>query len=515
MPKSFLIGHDVGTAGSKSVLVDLRGNLMASHWAPYPIVHPHTNRAEQAPEDWWRAVTSSTRCLLQASGIPRRQVIGMGFAGQMLGLVPVDAAGRPTRPAISWMDSRADEQAERMIRRLGGRRAFMWLAGAVPSGKDVVSKLKWIEEEEPEVYRATARFLDVTGYLVQRATGNMVVDHTGAGGTGLLDNKTRTWSALFARLLGIDLAKLPPIRSSIEIAGELTAEAAEAMGLEAGMPVIAGMADIPAAATGSGALEDGDAHIYLGTSSWLCVSVARPRSLGKYGIAAVASPDPEGLIMIGESETAGACLNWFAQNLARPEEWARAQGEMGIFQVLDEVASQVEPGARRLLFAPWMFGERSPVCDTTLRGAFVNLSLEHKREHMLRAVYEGVAYNLRWLVDAAGTAGLACELLRAIGGGASSDLWIQIVADVTQRRVEAVEHPQYAGAVGCALAVAVALGVYANYKQLKQVVQVRQSFAPRDEHRDVYEELYQGFRALYPGVSKVCRRLNRPAKPQT
>ena len=511
MPEGFLIGHDVGTGGSKSALIDFQGNMLASSFQPYPISYPKPRWAEQSPEDFWRAVTEGTRRLIAESGIAPHQVVGMGFAGQMLGLVPMSSTGRPTRPAISWMDSRADEEAQRLIRRLGGKRIMMLFVGTLISGKDIVSKLRWIKEKEPAVYDETDKFLDVTGYLVFRATGNMVADHTAAGGTGLLNNKTRDWSTTFIRLLGVDREKLPPVKSSIEVAGVLTAEAAEAMGLPAEVPVIAGMADIPSAATGSGALEHGDAHIYLGTSSWLCLSLSRPKNVGKHGIVSVASSDPDGFIMIGESETAGACLDWFAQQFGRPDEWERSRGDRDIFQVLDDVADSVEPGAQRLLFMPWMFGERAPVTDTTLRGAFFNLCLEHRREHLLRAIYEGVAYNLRWLVDAVGEAGFPCEKVRAIGGGAKSDVWMQVIADVIQRRVEAVENPQYAGAIGCALAAAVALKAYDDYKSLKKVIRVRKVFEPRQMNRSTYDELYEAFRYLYPHFSRACRMLNQPS----
>jgi len=413
------------------------------------------------------------------------------------------------RPAIIWLDSRADVQAERMIKRLGGKRVMMLVAGALPSGKDVVCKLAWLKENEPEIYDDTRYFLDTTGYLVSRATGNMIIDHTGAGGTGILDNRKRDWSRLLARIAGLPLDKMPPIKSSIEVAGPLRDEVAEEMGLRPGTPVIAGMADIPGAATGSGALEDGDAHINLGTSSWLCLSVSRPKNLGKNGIVSVASPDPDMFIMLGESETAGMCLKWFAEQFATPDERARAEGEMEIFGVLDEEVEAVEPGSKRLIFTPWMYGERSPVTDTTLRASFVNLSLDHERGHVLRSIYEGVAYNIRWLLDAVARAGFPCQPVRAIGGGAKSDVWMQIVADATRHRVEAVENPQEAGAMGCALAVAVALGALGDYKDIKKVVKVRKTFEPRAEPAKVYDELYENFRRLYPVLSDVCRRLNR------
>ncbi len=507
MAEKFIISHDVGTGGSKAVLTDLSGAILASSFEPYETYYPQPHWAEQDPSDWWRAVTASTQSLLKESKIKSRQIVGTGFATQMLGVLPMDSSGIPLRQAIIWIDSRADEQAARLVRRLGGARVMMKVAGAVPSGKDVICKLQWIREKEPTIWDDTHKILDVNGYLVYRATGNMIIDHTGAGATGLLNNKTRDWSASLARILGIPLGKMPPVKSSIEVVGVLTAEAAGDMGLE---PVIGGMGDVPSAATGSGALEDGDAHICLGTSGWLCLSVSKPKNLGKNGIYSVASADPDMFIMIGESETAGACLKWFAEHFARPDEREKVGDEMAIFAVLDKAVEKVEPGSKRLLFTPWMFGERAPVTDTTLRGSFINLGLEHGRDHLLRAIYEGVAYNCRWLLDVVGKADFKCETLRAIGGGAKSDIWMQILSDVTRREVEAVENPQEAGAVGCALAVAVALKEYESYRELKKVVKLRKTFEPNPDNRAEYDELYGVYRGLHAKLTGVCRRLNQP-----
>ncbi len=246
------------------------------------------------------------------------------------------------------------------------------------------------------------------------------------------------------------------------------------------------------------------------------VSVRKPKNLGKNGIVSVASPDPEMFLMIGETETAGACLKWFADNFATEEEKkeaARRGDEMAIFAVLDEVVEKVKPGAERLLFTPWLFGERAPITDTTIRSAFVNLSLNHSREHLLRSIYEGVAYNFRWLVDTVADAGFPCRTLRAIGGGARSDVWMQIMADVTRRNIEAdieaVADPQEAGAIGCALAVAAALGEYEGYRDLKKAVRVRRTFEPDTACVPEYEELYGVFRELYGNLCGLCRRLNQ------
>jgi len=510
----YVMGFDVGTGGCKGVLAGTDGSLVASCFRPYPVFSPRPGWAEQHPGDWWEAVAEGSRELMASSGIGAGQVVALGFAGQMLGLVPVDGSLRPLRPAIIWLDSRADREAKAITRRLGGSRVVAMVAGATPSGKDVVCKILWLERNEPELFGNTWKFLDTTGYLVMRATGEAVIDHTGAGGTGLLEGKRRRWSRVLARLAGIPLDKMPDIRGSTEVVGGLRREAAEDMGLSAGTPVIAGMADIPAAATGSGALMDGDAHINIGTSSWLCLSISRPRNLGGHGFAAVVSADPEMYILIGESETAGACLDWFARELWEEDGITAEKGMGGSepdYGELDRRVAGVEPGAGRLLFAPWMYGERAPVTDTRLRGAFVNLSLEHGKEHMLRAVYEGVAYNLRWLLDVAQRGGWPCPVLRAIGGGAVSDVWMQMIADVTGRKVEAMENPREAGAMGCALAAAVGVGAVPAYRAIKGLLRVRRAFSPRRELKPVYDRAYKAFRMLYPSLRGVCACLNRGA----
>jgi xylulokinase len=507
----FLIGHDVGTGGSKSVLADADGNILARTFVPFDVSYPQPNWAEQDPNDWWDAVTTGTRRVLEESGADPASVKGIGFAGQMLSIVPVDKAGEHLCPGILWLDSRADEQAAGLIRRMGGPRLFVAVAGALPSGKDIICKVAWLRENRRELFEATRAVLDLTGYLVMRATGVFSIDHTGAAGTGLLDRKRR-FSPLLARLVGTPLDKMPEIRSSIDVVGGLTRGAAEEMGLPEDTPVIAGMSDIPAAATGSGALEDGDAHVYLGTSSWLCLSISKRLNLPANGIISLASPDPSMYTMIGESETAGMCLKWFADNLATPGERQKAGGEAGsIFEVLDEVAAGVEPGSGGLLFMPWMFGERAPVTDTTLRGAFANLSLEHRREDMLRSIYEGVAYNLRWMMDQVEKRGLPVRTVRAIGGGARSDTWMAVLADATGRQVEAMSDPQEAGALGVALAVAVGLGLIGDYKRIKDVLIVRRTFSPDRAKAPGYDRLYGAFRDLYPGLSRTCRRLNTPS----
>jgi xylulokinase len=505
------LGHDLGTGGDKAVVVTLDGDVLASAFVPYELAYPAPNQVEQDPEDYWQAVGTASRAVLADAGVAAGDVAGVGFAGQGLTMVPLDAVGEPTRPAISWLDSRARVQARRLTRRLGGDRVVMAIAGAVPSGKDVVCKIAWLRANEPDVYARTASFCDATGFLVARATGRRVADHTAAGSTGVLNRKTREWDRLLATLTRVPMAKLPPIHACADVVGGLLPAAADHLGLTVGTPVIAGLGDVPAAAVGSGAVDPGDAHICLGTSGWLCVTSPTPRDIGRSGVFSLPAADPEAFAMVGEMETAGECLDWLADQVGPGDEAdsIEAAPHATTHERLLALAADVSAGADGVVFAPWMFGERAPVTDTTLRGAFVNLSLDHTRGHLVRSVLEGVAHNLRWLLGVYDRAGLPCPVLRSVGGGSRSDLWLQIVADVTGRRVEAVARPQDAGAIGAALVVAVGLGDLPDYRAIKALRPTDRIFVPDRSTAAVHERQHRAFRAIYPGLSRVGRMLNR------
>ena len=505
----YVIGHDAGTGGDKAILMTTAGDLVAAEFEPYDISHPAQGCAEQNPVDWWDGVAATTRRLVSKTGIDSKDVAGIAFSSQMLGVLPMAEDGECLCPGIIWMDCRAQRQADRIVRKLGGEWVLIRLAGAVPSGKDVICKIKWIEEEQPEIFNRTHAFLDVKGYLVYRATGRFVTDPSAASVTGVMDKKTRNWSGLMAKLIGMPLDKMPEIAGSLEVVGELRKDAAEQMGLLEGTPVIGGMGDAPAGPVGAGSLEHGECVISIGTSGLLLITVAKPVNLGRFGIASIAAADPKMWLLTGEMNTAGGCLTWFADQLAGKEELERAAGGGNLIGVLDDVVADVPPGARGLVFAPWMYGERSPVTDSTLRGAFINVGIDSTREDMLRSLYEGVALNFRWMLEAAETRDLPCETVRAIGGGALSDSWMRIFADATGRRFEAIENPQEAGAMGAALAVPVALGIYSDYKDIKQVVKIRKTFEPDMDNKKVYDGLFVHFKDMYERLSPLYKSLNR------
>jgi xylulokinase len=501
----YIIAHDVGTSGNKAVLVDTEGHVHGKCSESYRVYYSKPDWAEQEPEDWWNAVTRTTKLLLEKTGVSPADVLCVTHCTQMLGIVPMDPKTGPLRPGIIWLDNRACNQANRVMRKFISARLFALIAGAALCGKDGIPKLLWLKEEEPDIYRKMSCFLDVNGYLIYRSTGNIVMEWTGASVFGL-DLKKKQWLRSIFRYVGLDPAKFPPLVRSIDQVGTLSKEAASECGLLEGTPVMAGAGDAPCAAVGSGAVGEGEGHVYLGTSGWVGVVTERTPK-GKCGAVSIHSADPNKAFLFAETETAGACIQWMAEQLYSSEKIDPSITD--VYALMDERAAQIPPGSGYLLFTPWMYGERAPISDCNVRSSFLNLSADHTRDHLLRAVYEGIAYNIRWIVEIIEEEfKFPLHDLRVIGGGAKAAPLMQILSDVTQRKVETVRYPQEAGAVGAAMVAAVGLGIYPNFKALKNVVNVDKAFEPEQKNREIYDSLYGSYREAYSSLRGFYKRLN-------
>jgi len=502
----YIIAHDVGTSGNKAVLVDTEGRVHGKCFEPYPTHYPKPGWVEQEPQAWWRAVATTTKLLIERAGVLSSDVLCITYATQMLGIVPMDPKIGPLRPAIIWMDCRAGEQAEWAMRKFLGRRIFRLIAGAPLCGKDGIAKLLWLKNKEPHIYNRMCCFLDVAGYLFYRSTGKTVMEWTGASVFGF-DLKKKTWLKGIFRYIGLDPGKFPPLVRSIDRVGELTKEAAGECGLLPGTPVIAGAGDAPCAAVGAGAVGEGDGHVYLGISGWVGV-VTKRTPKGKCGAATIQSADPDKAFLFAETEAAGGCLQWAADQLYKAEK--ERPDIPNVYALMDNDAARGRPGSNCLLFTPWLYGERAPVDDSYVRAAFLNLSAEHTREDMVRAVYEGIAYNIRWIVEIVEEKfRFALPCLRVIGGGARGKPWMQILADVTDRKIETVCEPQEAGAVGAALVAAIGMGIYPGFQSLRNVVKVNAVYEPQSENREIYDSLFHRYQEVYRHLRGFYRRLNK------
>lgn len=499
----YLLTYDVSSTGCKAALVTIDGRMVDNAFESYPTYYPQPLWAEQDPEDWWRAITRSTQRLMKTSGVNPSQINGMAFSTTVTNIIVLDAQKKLLRPCIFWMDGRAGDEARYMMRRLGGEKIFIQLVGAIATGKDMGPKLLWLKKNEPEIYNTGEYFLDASGYLLYRTTGIMAYEWSVASGLGLFNFKTKQIDTLLMRFFGMDGIKFPELVRSIDQVGGLSPGAASEMGLFPGIPVFGGAGDPMIAAVGSGTVSDGDAYLNLGTSAFIGL-LTKKRLTGRRGLATIQSADPDMLMLYGETSTAGACLEWAAREIYG------AEPDSATFSKMDQDVENAQPGAGGLIFTPWMYGERCPVPDESIRGAFINLSLNHTRQQMVRAIYEGIAFNLRWILDSIDDLyGVRCTNLRVLGGGAQGLPWLRIIADITGCKLEILPDPRERLAVGAALVAAIGLKIYPDFEAIKPLVPVEKVIEPDNTHSQIYDELYHAYRRVFSALRGIYHDLNR------
>jgi xylulokinase len=507
MDKKYLLAHDTGTGGDKAVLTDLQGRVIQSAYRPYPVYYPRPDWAEQDPGELWEAVAATTRQVISQSGIDPQSIAGVGISAQMFNLLPVDERFEPVLPMLSWLDIRSVAQADRLLS--GGLPALLFeKTGNIPTAKDVIPKILWLKEERPDLWARTAKLLDCKEYILYRLTGKVAIDWHGASVFFLFDPLQKTWSREVCQALGIPLEMLPPAYPCTQVIGEVTPQAAIETGLTPGTPVVICAGDVAVAQSGAGANAAGKAHLCIGTATWVGLSSRVFQNDPEKPFWALNHIDPDKWIIAGEMETGGGALMWFRDAFCDQEaRQARAAG-ISTYELLGQMAASVDPGSEKLLFLPWLSGERAPVLDHYARGGFVGLSMGHEKRHMARAVMEGVAFHIRWIIEALERLGLSIEDLNAIGGGSTSEVWTQIISDVTGRTLHIAEHPLEAGAMGAALSVAVGLGIYPNMEAVDQIITFQRSVRPQLGYARRYESLYGEFRAVYEALAPVYRRLH-------
>jgi xylulokinase len=504
-----ILAHDLGTTGNKATLFDVDGSVVASTFAGYETRYAQANWAEQNPADWRQALFDSTRHLIgmaRAAGYADSDVAVVSFSGHMNGALVVDAAGEPLRPAIIWADQRATAQADVIRERCGEDETYR-LTGNRISPAYTAAKLLWIKEHQPEVYRRIYKVLQAKDYAAFLFAGILATDYSDASLTLMLDLAGRRWAEPMLERLGIDAELLPPNLPSSQVVGEVTAAAAAATGLRPGTPVVIGGGDGACATVGAGAVRCGDAYNYVGSSSWVAMSTLRPVLDPLRRTFNFVHLDPDLNVALGTMQAAGGAFDWF-ERLVRAEASTESQ-----YGALDEAAGQVPPGSRNLLFLPYLLGERSPHWNPLARGAFVGLAMPHGRGELARAVLEGVAFNLRQILEIMASAQQTSEVtqdlrgLRLIGGGGKSALWRQILADVYGLPIEQLSLPAQATALGAAIVGGVGVGLFPSYAVTRQLAPALRMVHPNPVTRPVYDALYVVFKDTYAALAPIFERL--------
>jgi xylulokinase len=506
MKKKYILSHDTGTGGNKAVLCDLQGKVLHSAYQDYGIAYPKPEWVEQDPNELWQVVAATSRKVLQESGIDPTEIAGVGISAQMWNTLPVDENGTPLTPMLSWLDLRSIKQADRVTSE--NMPAFLFEhTGNIPTAKDNIPKILWLKEERPEIWERTAYLLDCKEYILFKLTGKIAIDWVGASVYFLFNPYTKKWSQEVCEKLGIPLEKLPPAYPCTEVIGEITQEAAKATGLHPGTPVVICAGDVAVAQSGAGANHEGKVHLCIGTATWIGISTSTFRNDPVKPFWGLNHIDPNKYIIAGEMETGGGALMWFRDVLCQEEKRLAAESGRSSYELISAAAGSVPPGSDKLIFLPWLSGERAPVLDHYARGGYIGLNLGHHKGHMARALMEGVAYHLRWICEAMEKIGFKIDSFNGIGGGCNSAVWTQINSDVTGKPLRVVNNLLEAGAAGAALAVAVGLGIYPNMDAVDELIEINHEVQPDAACWKRYQALYQEYRSLYEVLAPVYRRL--------
>jgi xylulokinase len=495
--QDMLLGIDISTTGAKALLIDSHGEVVTSATEPLELFTPKPLWSEQNPEDWWRAIAKSIRKAMKAALVNGEHIQAIGLTGQMHGLVMLDEDGQVLRPAILWNDQRTGAQCEEIRARLGKDRLIQITGNDALTGF-TAPKVLWVGENEPDIYAKTRHILLPKDYVRFRLTGEFASDKAGGSGMILMDIRKRDWSAEVLEALEIEPTWLPASYEGTQITGRVTEEAARETGLVAGTPVVGGGGDQAAQAVGVGAVLEGIVALTLGTSGVVFASTSEPFIEEEGLLHAFCHAVPERWHLMGVMLSAAGSLRWYRDTLAPGTS----------FGELVEQASQVPPGSEGLLFMPYLTGERTPYPDPLARGGFVGLTVRHNREHMTRALLEGVAFGIKDIFELMKASGLSeIKQVRVSGGGAKSLLWRQIMADVLNVELVTVNTTEGA-AFGAALLAGVGAGVWQDVDQAcHETIKLTGTTAPEPKVVASYLEPYQRYRELYPALKDIFHKI--------
>jgi len=523
MAEKYIISHDLGTSSDKAILITVFGEIIDTAKVDYPLYHPEPGFAEQEPLDLWKAVCTTTKEVIAKTKVSVNDIVGMTFSSQMQGMIPVSQEGEPLTRSMTWLDGRAADitreklwtQPRVMGYNLLRLRKFIKITGGSPgqAGKDIIGKLLWLKKFKPEIFNKAYKFIDIKDFVILKLTGKFTTSADVGVIWWLMDtrNNKNQWHAGLCKLAGITPDRLAEVKESAAIVGTLTDEAAQKTGLNKNTPIVNGAGDLGCAALGSGAINAGEMHISVGTSGWVAGHVTKRKIDILNYTGCVGSTNPQKYYLgMAHQETAGLCLEWLKNNVLYHEKQLMQEKQKSkIYEVLDDLAEKAGPGAEGLLFTPWMYGERCPLDDDYVRGSLMNLSLKHSRDHLIRAVLEGISFNTRWAMHTLENLYSKVTELNFIGGGATSDLWCQIMADICNRKINQMENAQQAGAKGIALLASMTLGYIKSYEEIKNYIKVKNTFLPNPEHRELYDNMFKEFKNIYKQNRKWYKRMNQ------
>jgi xylulokinase len=509
------LGIDVGTGGTRALIIDAQGKVVASASAEHEnFASPRPGWAEQDPRDWWRACGEAVRKALQSSGVRAEEIACVGFSGQMHGAVLLDSSDEVVRPAIIWCDQRSEAQS-RELEEMFGRDTLIRLTCNPPLTNFTLTKLLWVRETEPQNWARVAHVMLPKDYVRFRLTGERAIDMADASGTLLLDVANRRWSKEVLAKTGVAESLLPALYESPQICGKVSATGAEATGLRAGTPVVAGAGDQAAGAVGMGIARVGAVSATIGTSGVVFASTDRPAMDPQGRLHTFCHAIPGRWHVMGVTQAAGLSLRWYRDNFGAASPGVRSSGaqtevqrdsefqKKDPYDVFAEEAATAPAGSEGAFWVPYLMGERTPHLDPNARAALVGLTASHTRAHVIRSIMEGVAFSLKDTFTIFDEMKIPVTSIRLGGGGARSPLWRQIQADVYGREVEIVAAEEGA-AYGAAILAGVGAGEWKSVEQAcDAVVQVAKRIAPNQKDSSTMQLAYGTYRKIYPALRQI------------
>ncbi|HXJ96273.1 MAG TPA: xylulokinase [Terriglobia bacterium] len=504
---SFLMGIDVGTTGTRAVIVRPDGHVIGAATGDHqPMRMEKPGWAEQDPEDWWRATVQAVRAVIGETGLKASEIAAIGLSGQMHGVVLLDDASAVLRPALIWCDQRSQPQCDWITSQVGAERLRKLALNPALTGFSA-PKLLWVRDHEPAVYERAAHCLLPKDFVRLRLTGEFATDVSDASGTLLLDVAKRNWSEEILAALDIDRALLPAVHESPEVTGRVTAAVSLLTGLKAGTPVAAGAGDQAASAVGNGVVSPGLTSATLGTSGVIFAYTDKPKLDPKGRIHTFCHAVPGKWHVMGVTQGAGLSLRWFRDELGAAETWYAKQVGADPYELILREAEKAPPGSAGLLFLPYLMGERTPHLDPQARGLWFGLTAAHSRAHLIRSIVEGVAFSLRDSLEIFAELKIPVREIRASGGGSRSVLWRQIQADVYGREVVSLREAE-GSAFGAALLAGVSCRIYHSVAEAaREAIQVRDHLSPDANNAKLYSNQYEVYRKLYPAVRELAHEL--------
>lgn len=504
----YVLGIDLGTSGTKTVLFDQEGHGICSCTVEYPMYQPHNGWAEQDPQDWWHAAVETIQTVLKKSGVDPKDVVSLGISGQMHGLVMLDEKGQVLRRSIIWCDQRTQAECDEIHEKVGREKLIAITANPALTGF-TLSKVLWVRNHEPEVYAKCRHILLPKDYVRYMLTGDFATEVSDASGMQMLDVPNRCWSDELLNILDIDKSLLAKVYESCEVTGHVSEEAAALTGLSAETLVVGGAGDNAAAAVGTGVVEDGKAFTTIGTSGVVFAHTDKLAIDPQGRVHTFCCAVPGAWHVMGVTQAAGLSLKWYRDNFCDAEKQAAQQMGVDPYDLMNKEAAQSPIGANKLVYAPYLMGERTPHLDADCRGMFFGLSAMHTRRDLLRAVMEGVSYSLRDCLGVLKEMGVNPEQMLACGGGGKSPLWRQMLADVFNCPVATTVNTE-----GPALGVAILAGVGAGlYKSVPEachaMIHVNPAQEPIPENVPQYAKVYEVYRMLYPANKDVFKALGK------